>query len=284
MKIKIWGCRGSLAVSSPSIVRHGGNTTCLEIRSDGSPVIVVDAGSGIHNLGKTLARDQTAATIRFLFTHAHWDHLVGFPFFRPAYRPGVTLTFCNGPHGSTCIRKYLEHQMEAPYFPVDMSAMKAHFAFRCERVTQEAGNCCCGRLGVSQIPLNHPNGGYGFKFLEQDKSFVFLTDQELGYSHPGGVDRGQYLAFCRGADLLFHDAQYTDDEYKVTRGWGHSTFADATDFAIEAKAKHLVLFHHDPDRTDDDLDHQVNCCRKRIQTAGTALECSAAAEGSVFEV
>ena len=265
-------------------MRYGGNTTCLEIRPVSGPVIVVDAGSGIRNLGKMLAQERGTSAIRFLFTHAHWDHLSGFPFFGPAYSPANTLTFCSGPHAEASIRKYLSRQMEAPYFPVDMSALKAHFVYRCERPNQEPGNCCLGSVQVSQIPISHPNGGYGFKFMERGKVFVFLTDNELGYQHPGGLNRAKYLEFCRNADLLFHDAQYTDEEYQATRGWGHSTYTDVTDFAIESGAKNLVLFHHDPDRTDEDLDRQVeNCCR-RIRRAGAALECVAAAEGMAFDL
>jgi phosphoribosyl 1,2-cyclic phosphodiesterase len=265
-------------------MRYGGNTTCLEIRSAANPVIVVDAGSGIRNLGKVLAQQPDISAVRIFFTHAHWDHLVGFPFFGPAYSPNYTLTFCSGPHAQEAIHRYLSHQMEAPYFPVDISALQAHFDYRCERPHQEPGYCCLGKLQVGQIPLSHPNGGYGFKFIEQGKSVVFLTDNELGYRHPGSLDRAQYVEFCRHADLLFHDAQYTDEEYKTTRGWGHSTYTDVTDFARESGARRLILFHHDPDRTDEDLDRQVECCRERIRQAGAALECAAAAEGMVFEV
>jgi phosphoribosyl 1,2-cyclic phosphodiesterase len=265
-------------------MRYGGNTTCMEIRSTTNSVIVVDAGSGIRNLGKSLAQEPEISAIRFLFTHAHWDHLVGFPFFSPAYSPKTTLTFCSGPHAEVSIRKYLSHQMEAPYFPVDISALQAHFVYRCERPSLEPGNCCMGEVQVSQIPISHPNGGYGFKFLEGGKSFVFLTDNELGYQHPGGLDRAQYVEFCRDADLLFHDAQYTDEEYQRTRGWGHSTYRHAIDFALESGVKRLVLFHHDPDRTDDDLDRQLEYCCQRIQSAGATLKCVAAAEGMVFEL
>jgi ribonuclease BN (tRNA processing enzyme) len=165
-----------------------------------------------------------------------------------------------------------------------MSALKAHFVYRCERPNQEPGNCCLGGVQVCQVPISHPNGGYGFKFMEGGRAFVFLTDNELGYQHPGALDHAQYLEFCRDADLLFHDAQYTDEEYKVTRGWGHSTYTDVADFAVKSGAKRLVLFHHDPDRTDEDLDRQVEHCRQRIQRAGAALECVAAAEGMVFDL
>ena len=134
------------------------------------------------------------------------------------------------------------------------------------------------------MPLNHPNGGYGYKFIERGKAFVFLTDNELSFQHEGGLSRTQYTEFCQGVDLLIHDAQYTDEEYKLTRGWGHSTFGDATDLAIEAGVKCLGLFHHDPDRTDDDLDRQVKFCQERIYLTDNPVECFAAAEGMVIEL
>ena len=116
------------------------------------------------------------------------------------------------------------------------------------------------------------------------KSFVFLTDNELRFEHPGGLSRDAYAEFCRGADLLVHDAQYTDEEYQQTRGWGHSTFEDATDLAMAADVKRLGLFHHAPERTDDDLDRQVDACRRRIRRTGSPLDCFATAEDMVIEV
>jgi phosphoribosyl 1,2-cyclic phosphodiesterase len=284
MKIKVWGCRGSIGVPGPATLRYGGNSTCLEIRTALRRVIVVDAGSGIRNLGKALVEEAGVSAVRFFFTHSHWDHLAGFPFFAPGYEPKFRLTFCGGPHGQDSIRKYLAHQMEAPYFPVDISVLKAQLVFRCERPNQEPCHCPVAGIEVDQVPLNHPNGGYGFKFMEQGKAFVFLTDNELDYQHPGGLARAQYVEFCRGVDLLFHDAQYTDQEYRETRGWGHSRYADAIDFALEAGVKRLGLFHHDPDRTDDELDRIVDACRERIARAGGAVECFAVAEGMTLEL
>lgn len=284
MRIKVWGCRGSIGVSGPSTLRYGGHSTCVEIRTASEQVIVVDAGSGIRNLGKALVQDAEVSAVRFFFTHSHWDHLVGFPFFAPGYTPKFRLTFCDGPHAQGSIRKFLTRQMEAPYFPVDMSVMQAELVFRCERPNQEPCNCRAAGIEVCAVPLNHPNGGYGFKFIERNKAFVFLTDNELGYRHPDGLDRAQYIEFFQDADLLFHDAQYTDEEYRVTRGWGHSCYADAIDAAIEAGVKRLGLFHHDPDRSDDDLDRQVGWCCKRIAQARSPMECFAAAEGMVLEL
>ncbi len=284
MKIKIWGCRGSVAVPGPTTMRYGGNTTCVELRTKTGGIIIIDAGSGVRNLGKALSHEKDGTRIRFFFTHAHWDHLVGFPFFLPAYLDDFSITFCSGSHAQDCIRKYLTHQMEAPYFPVDFNLLKARFDFCCEHPHMEPGNCHVDGLEVCPVPLSHPNGGYGYKFIEGDKSFVFLTDNEPDFQHGGGLSRGQYLESCRGADLLIHDSQYTAGEYKFTRGWGHSTFGNATDLAIEAGVKSLGLFHHDPDRTDDDLSGQVEFCQERIHRANSAMECFAAAEGMEIDL
>ncbi len=284
MKVKFWGCRGSITTPGPGTVRYGGNSTCVEIRSDDGHVTVIDAGSGIRSFGKALRQEKEIRGVRFFFTHSHWDHLVGFPFFEPAYLPGYVLTFCGGPHAQESIRKYLSRQMEAPFFPVDFDWLKATFNFRCDRSDLKPGTCCMDDMQVNQIPLNHPNGGYGFKFTERGRTFVFLTDNELGFQHAGGLTRREYAEFCRGADLLIHDAQYTDEEYKITRGWGHSTFADATDLALEAGVARFGIFHHDPDRTDDDLDRMVDLCRERIAKTGATIDCFATAEGMVVEV
>jgi phosphoribosyl 1,2-cyclic phosphodiesterase len=284
MKIKIWGCRGSITTPGPTTLRYGGNSTCLEIRTKAGQIIIIDAGSGIRNLGKALSREKDVTQVRFFFTHSHWDHLTGFPFFKPAYSDTFSITFCSGPHAQDSIRKFLTHQMEAPFFPVDFNILRAKFDFRCQRPNMEPGNCHLDGFEVCPIPLSHPNGGYGYKFIEQGKTFVFLTDNELDFQHEGGLSRAKYIEFCQGADLLVHDSQYTEEEYKFTRGWGHSTFGDATDLAIEAGVKCLGLFHHDPDRTDDDLGRQVEFCQERIHRKGRMTECFATAEGMEIDL
>lgn len=284
MKIKIWGCRGSITTPGPTTLRYGGDSTCLEIRAAEGQIIIVDAGSGLRSLGKVLSQEKDVTRIRFFFTHSHWDHLVGFPFFQPAYSDRFSITLCSGRHAQDSVRKYLAHQMEAPYFPVAFHLLKAKFDFRCERPDMEPGNCRFDGKEIYPVPLNHPNGGYGYKFIESGKALVFLSDNELRFQHEGGLSREQYVEICRGVDLLFHDAQYTDEEYKLTRGWGHPTFVDATDIAIEAGVKSLGLFHHDPDRSDDDLGRQVEFCRERIRLAHSAVECFAAAEGMFIEL
>ena len=275
MKIVIWGCRGSIATPGKDTLRYGGNSTCLEIRPREGGVIVVDAGSGIRLLGKKLIKDQTIDRINMILTHAHWDHLSGFAFFLPVYFDRYTINVHGGPKALRSLRKYFSEQMDAPYFPIAFELLNANFKFGHE--CPERGTI--GSIKYIPIHLNHPNGGYGFKFVENDKTFVFLTDNELGYEHPGGLTRDKYLEFCKGADLMIHDAQYTDEEYKITRGWGHSTYRDATLLALEAGVKKFCFFHHDPDRTDDDLDRQLEYCKNLISKTDAQIECYAAAEG-----
>ncbi|MEI7728881.1 MAG: MBL fold metallo-hydrolase [Verrucomicrobiota bacterium] len=287
MRIKIWGCRGSLPVSGPKVDRYGGNTTCVEVRDRGRNRIILDAGTGVRNLGKHLLREKGPHKITFLFSHAHWDHLQGFPFFGPAYSPDFEIAICGGPATQQSIRQFLAHQMEPPYFPIAFAQLKANIRYGCHcgstkcsgNPTHTDGQLCCG-----SIPLSHPNGGYGFKLMEADRSFVFVPDNEIGFHHEGGPSREEFVRFIAGADLLFHDAQYTEAEYRKTRGWGHSTYQAVVKIALEAGVKRLGLFHHDPDREDVDLDRQVERCRQWIAESGKTMECFACAEGMELTV
>lgn len=279
MEIKIYGCRGSLPTPGPATQRYGGNTTCLKISSANGEVAIIDAGSGLHKLGKELVASCNSKRVRFFFTHAHWDHLLGFPFFRPAYRNDFTLTFCSGPHAQDTIRQFLSHQMQAPYFPVDIEDLSARMEFACANPCQDDRFCCWHDLQIRAFPVNHANGGFGYRIQEQGKMAIFAPDNELGFHHPGGPERADFIELFTDADLLIHDAQYTDKEYQLTRGWGHSTLNATVDLAIEAGVKRLCLFHHDPDRSDDELEELEALCRARIRAAGRDLDCFAAREG-----
>jgi phosphoribosyl 1,2-cyclic phosphodiesterase len=280
MKITVWGCRGSIPTPGPATLKYGGNTTCLSIETHTGCLLVIDAGTGIRFLGKQLMRENRVSRICMMLTHSHWDHLMGFPFFTPAYSPQFDIDFCAGHPAQHTIRPYFETQMQPPFSPVDSSTMKARFHFDC------IFPCGSPDVGVTiqSIVLNHPNGGLGFKFTEGSRSFVFLTDNELGFAHPGGLRLEDYQEYCRGTDLLMHDAQYTDEEIQLTRGWGHSTYGEAVDLAMAAGVKRLGLFHHDPDRGDRDLDQQVLWCRRRLAEAGSPVDCFAVAENSTFEL
>jgi len=285
MKIKIWGCRGSLTTPGKQTLRYGGNTTCVEVRMQDGRVIILDAGSGLRNLGKALVAERET-NLLMLLTHAHWDHVCGFPFFDPAYFPQFRITLCGGPDAQKSLRRYFKHQMEPPFFPVPFEHLQAQLDFGCQ-----CDHACAGKIttmnGGSRcrsVHLNHPDGGYGFKLEEQGKVFVFLPDNELGFHHENGPRFAEHVEFCRGVDLLLHDAQYTEAEYQRTRGWGHSTYGDTLRLASKAGVKRLGLFHHDPGRTDDDLDRQLEWCRQQLRDANSSVDCFACAEDMVIEL
>ncbi|WP_319561759.1 MBL fold metallo-hydrolase [Marispirochaeta sp.] len=182
MKIKIWGCRGSIPTPGKSTIKYGGNTTCIEVRLKDDTLVIFDAGSGIRKLGKKIVKEDSARELLIVLTHSHWDHLMGFPFFLPACREDFTINVRGGPIAKESVKRYLEHQMEAPYFPARFSSLKANFDF-------SHGIPIVRKIGSAElipIRLSHPNGGFGFRLQDKDASFVFLTDNELGHDHTDG--------------------------------------------------------------------------------------------------
>lgn len=279
MIIRCWGARGSIPVCGAEYAHYGGSTTCLEIQTRDDRIIVVDAGTGIRKLGHTLLQEGRRE-LSLLFTHAHWDHLLGFPFFPPLYRKEVRLELFGCPFAQRSVREMLAGTMQPPNFPVDFSAVRAEIGaheFCAEGFT-------VGSVTITPILLSHPNQGIGYKFVEGSHAFVFLTDNELSLVHPGGLPYDAYREFCAGADLLIHDAEYTDAEYRITRGWGHSTYADALRLGVEADVKRLGLFHHDPERSDQALDTILAECQRDLDRRQSPLECFAVHEGMELEV
>jgi phosphoribosyl 1,2-cyclic phosphodiesterase len=275
VRIIIWGCRGSIATPGKNTLKYGGNTTCVEVRLDDGTVIVIDAGTGIRNLGKKLAADRRLGEIYLILTHSHWDHLSGFPFFQPAYLERFTIHVRGGPIAKESVKKYLEHQMEQPFFPARFRDMKAEFDFT-------HGIPMVKKIGSAEvipIPLSHPNGGFGYKLVEKEKCFIFLTDNELDRRHESGISKNECIAFCAGADLLIHDAQYTEEEYKKSKGWGHSTWASAVGLAHRARVKRFGLFHHDPDHTDAFIDNLEAKYRDIMNSRNIMLNFFAVNEG-----
>lgn len=275
MLIRCWGARGSLPVSGQRYVKYGGNTTCIEIRTEDDRIIVIDAGTGIRELGNLLVAEGRNE-FSMLFTHSHWDHILGFPFFKPIYRRDTIIHVCGCAWTQESLRGILAQTMLNPYFPVDFDFVSDRLRF--------AGECRLhfniGSVEVAPIRLNHPNQGYGYRFTEAGRSFVFLTDNELDYIHPGGLPYKDYVEFSREADYLIHDAEYLPQEYRqFSRTWGHSMYLDALRLAMEAEVKRFGLFHHNVERSDDQMDAIVDDCRERIVRAGVKMECFALQEG-----
>ncbi len=281
MIVTIWGCRGSLTTASPDVIRYGGSTTCVELRFTDGTILIIDAGSGIHALGRALLAAGEPTDLHLLLTHSHWDHLTGFPFFGPAYHERYRIHVTGGPDAKRSLANYLAHQMDPPYFPVEFSRLKASFDF-----DRQAGNDMrIGPATVVPFPLSHPNGGYGYRITEAGKTFVFLTDNEPGFPHPGGLRPEDYRDVARGADLLLHDAQYNDQEYNgFARGWGHSSYRDAALAAVDAGVKRFGTFHHDPDHDDREVSRGARVCRSVIRERRARTECFATAQGMTIRI
>jgi len=270
MEIKCWGSRGSIPVSGKNYIKYGGDTTCVEIRTQSDDIIILDAGTGIRRLGNQLLKEGRFS-YHFIFTHAHWDHVMGFPFFKPVFHENASFFMHKCPFQSKFVETVLSNVMTAPFFPVKYSELKANLVH--ENACPETFEI--GSVTITPVPISHPNCGSGYKFVENGKSFVFLTDNELGFIHNGGMSVKQYIEFSAGADLLIHDAEYTPDEYKTTKTWGHSTYTEALDLAIKAGVKKLGLFHINQDRTDDQVDQIVEKCKQHISVKKSDLECFA---------
>lgn len=279
MYIKSWGSRGSIPVSGREFQKYGGDTTCIEIRTKSDDLIIVDAGTGIRRLGNQLIR-ESRQTYNFIFTHSHWDHLMGFPFFKPLYQESSRIMMHRCPFPGKYVEAIVTKLMRPPHFPVRYSDLTASVEYRkgCPDHFQ------IGSVTVTPIALSHPNGGCGYKFYEDGKTFIFLTDNELGFLHPGGCRPADYVRFCRDADLLIHDAEFTPEEYAVSTEWGHSSCMDTLQLAMEAGVKQLGLFHLNQDRSDEQMDEMVEGCRQILLDKHFETRCFGVSRDMVFEL
>lgn len=269
MTITFWGVRGTVVTPGPHTVRYGGNTACVSVEI-GEHVLVLDAGSGIRALGEVLAA-EAPREIFVLLSHLHNDHITGFPFFRPLYERGRTIHLVDYPHHSGGWS--LLNLLDGVHFPL----LPRHLYCEVTRIEHE-GLDVLRRYGlaVTACPLNHPGGALGYRVEHDGRAFVFIPDNELEAANPV-TSFEELAAFCRGADVLCHDAQYLGDELDFRLGWGHSRVRRVRDLARAAAVRHLVLFHHDPTRTDDALDEVQAVSREDL--AGAGIACTAAYEG-----
>ncbi len=279
MYIKCWGSRGSIPVSGKEYLKYGGDTTCLEIRTKSNDIIIIDAGTGIRRLGNLLIKENQNKD-HFIFTHTHWDHIMGFPYFKPLYSNHTEFRMHRCPFHSQLVKNIISNIMAPPNFPVKYSDIKAELFYEEACPTEFE----IGSVKVVPIPISHPNGGSGYKFIEDNKAFVFLTDNELGFIHPGGLPYKDYVKFSSGADLLIHDAEYTPEEYKTFIDWGHSVYTDVLNLAFEAGVKKVGLFHLNQERTDREMNKIVKNCGKIIADKSNNMECFAVGCDMTFEL
>jgi phosphoribosyl 1,2-cyclic phosphodiesterase len=264
MEIIVWGARGSVPTPAADHLYVGGNTSCIEVRVATGETFIFDAGTGIRMLGLSRARSQDSEHHLHIFlTHFHWDHLQGLPFFGPLFSAENTITFRSACSAED-LRRILSVQMEDPYFPVRFDLVSATIKF--EQIIGAAVRF--GNAEIASFALHHPGGACGYRIDAGGTRFVHATDHEHGDAEADA----RLLKVARGADVLIYDAQYTPEEYKTRVGWGHSTWLEATRCAAAAQVKQLVLFHHDPGHTDDDMQHIVEQARKHFPNTSLALE------------
>jgi phosphoribosyl 1,2-cyclic phosphodiesterase len=205
---------------------------------------------------------------------------MGFPFFQPIYFTKTRIIMFGCPFAQASIKQIISKIMAPPNFPVNFEDIRADIIYHdaCEE------SFTIKSMSITPIPLSHPNQGLGYRFTEDGKSFVFLTDNELTFKHPGGVDFQDYCDFSAGADLLVHDAEFTEEEYKKTKTWGHSVYRDALRLALEAGVRKFGLFHHNQERSDEGVDEIVADCRKIVANNNGDLECFAVHQGMEIEL
>jgi phosphoribosyl 1,2-cyclic phosphodiesterase len=292
-RLRFWGTRGSIPSPGPTTVRYGGNTPSIEVRTPSGALVLLDAGTGIRELGRALIARANGSPITgdIFLTHAHWDHIQGIPFFAPAFQRGNRFTIWGAKSLAASIRRVVRDQMSPVVFPVAFEELAATFDFR--ELSEERHNS--DGFDVRAFAVRHPGGALGYRFVARGatsdatsgRSFVYISDNELRATDTSASNdrwRAKLVEFVRGARVLIHDATYTEDEYESHRGWGHSTYGDAVALALESEVETLVLFHHSPDRSDDELDARVAECRAAAARSGRTLRIVAAAEGMELDV
>lgn len=287
MRVRFWGTRGSLAKPGRDTVRFGGNTSCVQIVADSGTQLVLDCGTGAHGLGRHLLSECTESVSgALLLSHTHWDHIQGIPFFAPFFLPDQQWDIY-APRGlASSLDETLAGQMQYTYFPVKLDQLGARIRFH-ELVE---GRFEIGDVTVTARYLNHPCITLGYRIEVDNAVAVYACDHEpIGRQPETGLpevreSEARHIEFLRGADLVIHDAQYRASEYAAKRGWGHSTIEYSIAVCREAGVRHLVFTHHDPIRTDADIEHDLETLDLLHDCASDDLRVTAAAEGDVIEL
>lgn len=290
MRVRFWGTRGSIAKPGPTTLRYGGNTACIEVETADGTLFILDCGTGIHGLGQALVTTRKPPVKgHLLISHYHWDHIQGFPFFTPLFIPGNDW-HVYGPGGmDQQLKTILAGQMTYSYFPISLEEFGAGVHYH----NLGEGSFDIEGVRITTQYSNHPALTLAFRIEAGGATFVYIPDHEPNSlfpldGKPGSLplhlqDR-RHVEFLKGADLLVHDAQYTLQEYPAKVSWGHSPFEKTVEYALAGGAKRLALFHHDPLRTDEDVERIVLAARESVKKARRKLGVIAAEEGLEIEI
>lgn len=279
--LKFWGVRGSIPTPGPSTVRYGGNTPCIELRFNDDKFFILDAGSGLRELGLNLLKSGNNLHAHLFISHMHWDHIQGIPFFVPALLPGNEFVFHGADDPGKSLKEILEVQMNPINFPITMEQMASNLNYE----ALDVGTYQVEGIQIETMKLNHPGNALGYKFFVEGKTIVYISDNE---PQNGEYDienervlryNNELLDFTNEADVLIHDAQYTPEEFKTRVTWGHSPYNYTVNLALTSNVKKLVIFHHDPVHNDEFVDDMILACKRMAATAESELEIVGANEG-----
>ncbi|MEA2293817.1 MAG: hypothetical protein QOE86_1456 [Solirubrobacteraceae bacterium] len=285
MRLQVWGARGSVPAPGPETMRYGGNTSCVQVTLSDGTDLVLDAGTGIRPLG--LGLPPSDRPVHILLTHLHLDHIQGLMFFAPMFRPESEVVIY-GPSaptdGDVPLRERLARYISAPLTPIEIRELPCHMSFREADPTEWK----IGPATIRAASVTHRGPTLGYRITEGDQSIVYIPDHEPGLGTPLDALEDEWISgldLARGADLLLHDAQYTDAEYPHHLGWGHSSMTDALTFARRAGARRLAGFHHDPLHTDDELDAiGTGAAERWVDLGGARGDFELAAETAEIEL
>jgi phosphoribosyl 1,2-cyclic phosphodiesterase len=279
MEIKFWGTRGSIPSPGAHSLEFGGNTSCVEVLLNSGSRVVIDGGTGLRLLGKHLMENGSPISLYLLLSHGHWDHLLGIPFFVPIYQETTEILVDGWPPAFQAMTRVFDSHMGDGFFPVAFDHLKA----RIDYINRLAhGPLDIDGVRIEAMPLNHPQGGFGFRFREGGHSMAFFTDNELGAHH--GQSMAEFAEFVQGVDLLIHDAQYLPADMAERRGWGHSTYVEAVTLAQEAGVHNLILTHHDPSRSDAEVEKIIEMARQLAASSDKPRYIDAAREGACYRL